>query len=182
MKRKTAGSWMVTGRYMQGGLYNAPDPSIIYDYYNLMDCFSTLQFSLGGGYSVNFVCWQKDPSQPRDKGLRNLTINLTLLPVITAVNYIKITSYEYTEDDEYAGDNISNTFCYPTPNFIGTSAISLTLDRFFISTKFAYDWFYFHSSQAIDPYAFPNQPDLDDLTFRGSFHNWSAKLLFTYKF
>lgn len=181
VQRKTAGSWMVTGRYMQGFLHNVPDASVIYDSYNFMDCFSTLQFSIGGGYSANFVCWHKDPIQLRDKGLRNLTINLTLLPVITAVNYLDITKYEFNDNDEYSGEHHSKTFCYPTPNFIGSSAISLTLDRFFISTQFAYDWFYFHSTQAIDRNFFFS-PDMENLILRGSIHNWKVKLLFTYKF
>lgn len=182
VQRKTAGSWMVTGRYMQGYLYNTPDPAVIYDYYNLLDCFSTLQFSVGGGYSVNFVCWHKDPTLPRDKGLRNLTINLTLLPVITAVCYLDITTYEFTDNDEYFGSHSSKTFCYPMPNFIGSTAIGITLDRFFISTQFVYDWFYFHSSQAIKHDYFDVTPELEDLTLLGALHNWKVKLLFTYKF
>lgn len=182
VQRKTAGSWMVTGRYMQGLLSNVPDPTVIYDYYNLLDYFATLQFSIGGGYSANFVCWHKDPTQIRDKGLRNLTINLTLLPVITVVNYMDIIKYEFTDNDEYYGSYSSKTFCYPMPNFIGGSAIGLTLDRFFISAQFAYDWFYFHSSQAINQDYFLFSPDLKNLILRGAFHNWNVKLLFTYKF
>jgi hypothetical protein len=182
VQRKTAGSWMVTGRYMQGLIYNTPDPSVVYDYYNLLDCLSTLQFSVGGGYSVNFVCWHKDPVQLRDKGLRNLTINLTLLPVITAISYLDITTYEFNENNDYYGEHTSKTFCYPMPNFIGGSAIALTLDRFFISTQFVYDWFYFHSSQAIKHDSFLVSPELENLTLLGSIHNWKVKLLFTYKF
>lgn len=180
VQRKTAGAWIVTGRYMQGALYNPP--LSIEDSYYVLDGYSTMQISVGGGYSANFVCWHRDPVALRDKGLRNLTINLTLLPVITAFNYLKTTSYQYNDEGEPIEDNISTIFCYPMPNFIGSSAISLTLDRFFISTQFAYNWFYFHSAQAINPHDIPISPNVDDIAFRGSFSNWNLKLLFTYKF
>lgn len=180
VQRKTAGSWIVTGRFMQGSLFNTPNAG--YDTYSLLDGFSTMQVSVGGGYSANIVCWHKDPTELRDKGLRNLTLNLTLLPVITALNYLKTTLYEYNKEDEYIGDKVSRIYCYPMPNFIGTSAVSLTLDRFFISTQFTFNWFYFHSSQAVDRNSLPYIYDLQDLTFRGAFHNWNLKLLFTYKF
>ena len=180
VQRKTAGAWIVTGRYMQGALYNPP--LSIEDSYYVLDGYSTMQISVGGGYSANFVCWHRDPVALRDKGLRNLTINLTLLPVITAFNYLKTTSYQYNDEGEPIEDNISTIFCYPMPNFIGSSAISLTLDRFFISTQFAYNWFYFHSAQAINPHDIPISPNVDDIAFRGSFSNWHLKLLFTYKF
>jgi hypothetical protein len=182
VQRKTAGSWMVTGRFIQGLLYNSSSPEDIFDYYNLMDRFSTLQFSLGGGYSVNFVCWHKDPSQNRDKGLRNLTINLTLLPVLTAFNYMKIKTFELTDDNNTLEERNSTTFCYPMPNIIGSSAVGLTLGRFFISAQFVYDWSYFRSGQAINTISFPDKPSLEDLSISGAFNYWKLKLLFTYKF
>lgn len=179
VQRRTAGSWMVTARYMQGDLNNSPEAFL--ESYGLMDDLFTIQASVGGGYSANFVCWHKDPTYPHDKGLRNITINLTALPVITAVNYLKIKSYEYDED-ELENEIVSETYCYPMPNFVGSTAIAMTLDRFFISTQFVYNWFYFRSSDTIK---FNDQQILsrvDDLNFRGSFHNWTFKLLFTYKF
>ena len=84
VQRRTTGSWMLTARYMQGSLYNSPEDA--WDSYNLIDCFTALQASVGGGYSVNFVPWHKDPTGPREAGLRNLTINLTTLPVLTLSN------------------------------------------------------------------------------------------------
>jgi hypothetical protein len=180
VQRKTAGAWIVTGRYMQGSLFNPPQFSD--DNYYVLDGYSTMQISVGGGYSVNFVCWHIDPIAPHDKGLCNFTINLTLMPVFTAFNYLKTTSYQYNEEGEPIKDNLFNIFSYPMPNFIGSSAFSLTLDRFFFSTQFSYNWFYFLSAQSVNPYALPNSPNLENLTYNSSFNNWNLKLLFTYKF
>ena len=185
VQRRTAGSWMLTARYMQGSLYNSPEAS--WDSYNMLDCFSTMQASIGGGYSVNFVLWHKDPTDPRDQGLRNLTINLTAMPVITFFNYLKTTSYEYGFDEETgviynAGEKVSKIWCYPMPNYIGSAAIGFTFNRFFFSTQFTYNRFYFRSRDAFDA----NQMDIpdyvDDLNFRGTFHDWILKGLLVYRF
>ena len=179
VQRRTSGSWMVTMRLMHGSLYSTPEASL--NSYFFMDCFNTVQVSMGGGYSVNVVCWHKDPTGLRDKGLRNITLNLTALPVLTALNYIKTTSYNY-DNEELSGANSSNIFCYPMPNFIGSTALGITLDRFFISARFVYDWFYFHSDYAFNAEDQHISDRVDELALRGSIRNWSAKLLFTYKF
>ena len=185
IQRHTAGSWMLTARYMQGSLYNSPNAS--WNSYIMLDCFSTMQASIGGGYSVNFVLWHKDPIGPRDQGLRNLTINLTAMPVITFFNYLKTTSYEYGYDEETSevyntGEKISKIWCYPMPNYIGSAAVGLTMWRFFFSTQFTYNRFYFRSRDAFDAGQM-NLPDyVDDPSFKGIFHDWMLKGIIVYRF
>lgn len=180
VQRRTSGSWMVTARYMQGKLYNSPEAAL--ESFNFVDGLYTFQASFGGGYSANFVCWHRDPTDLRDKGLRNITINLTALPVITALNYLKIKDYKYNENAEKVGETVSKAFCYPMPNFVGGTAVAITLDRFFISTQFVYNWFYFRSPDAFRYSNLQLPFQVEDLSYRGSFHNWKVKLLFTYKF
>ena len=180
VQRCTTGSWMLTARYVQGDLFNSPEASL--DSYNLLDCFSTMQASVGGGYSVNFVLWHKDPVNHRDKGLRNLTVNLTAMPVITLFNYLKTTSYEY-EEGHYSGkEKISKVLCHPMPNYIGSTAISFTFNRFFFSTQFTYNMFYFHSSHAFNANHLDIPEYVDDLSFHGMFHDWTLKGLLVYRF
>ena len=180
VQRHTPGSWMFTARYMQGRLFNSPEAA--WDSYNLLDCFSTMQASIGGGYSVNFVLWHKDPVGPRDEKLRNLTINLTAMPVITLVNYLKTTSYEYDDEGNYSGEKISKIWCYPMPNYIGSAAISLTFGRIYFSTQFTYNWFYFRSNDAFVIKKMDLPDYVDDLTFQGSFRDWTVKGLLVYRF
>ena len=185
IQRHTAGSWMLTARYMQGSLYNSPDAC--WDSYNMLDCFSTMQASIGGGYSVNFVLWHKDPIGSRDQGLRNLTLNLTAMPVITLVNYLKTTSYEYGYDDETSevyntGEKISKIWCYPMPNYVGSAAVGLTMWRFFFSTQFTYNRFYFRSRDAFDASQMDLPTYVDDISFRGVFHDWMLKGILVYRF
>ena len=181
VQRRTAGSWMLTARYMQGDLINTPES--VLDSYNLLDCFSTMQISVGGGYSANLVLWHKDPTGQRDKGLRNLTLNLTAMPVLTLFNYLKTTTYEYDDDLNYSGKTIAKVLCKPMPNFIGSAALGFTWNRFFFSTQFTYNWFYFRSRDAFDTtqFAFPNY-SFDNIHFHGTFHNWTLKGILVYKF
>ena len=180
IQRHTTGSWMLTARYMQGFLYNSPEGAM--DSYNMVDCFNTMQASIGGGYSVNFVLWHKDPVGLRSEGLRNLTINLTAMPVITVFNYLKTITYEYNENGQYSSESVSRVLCYPMPNFIGGAAVSLTLGRIYFSTQFTYNWFYFRSNDAFNEKHLDIPEYLDDLHFQGSFHNWILKGLLVYKF
>ena len=180
VQRHTAGSWMLTARYMQGDLYNSPEAA--WDSYNLLDCFSTMQASIGGGYSVNFVLWHKDPIGPRDERLRNLTINLTAMPVLTVFNYLKTTAYEYDENSEYSGKEVSKVWCRPVPNYIGSAAVSLTMWRFYFSAQYTYNRFYFRSRDAFNASQMDIPDYVDDINFRGTFHDWMLKVMLYYRF
>ncbi len=180
VQRHTAGSWMLTARYMQGSLYNSPEAA--WDSYNLLDCFSTMQASIGGGYSVNFVLWHRDPVGPRDEKLRNMTINLTAMPVITMINYLKTTSYEYDEEGKYSGEKVSKIWCYPMPNYIGSAAFSMTFGRIYFSMQFTYNYFYFRSNDAFVVKKLELPDYVNDLTFQGFFNDWTAKGLLVYRF
>lgn len=180
VQRRTAGSWMVVARYMQGDLNNSPKSS--YDAYNLLDGFSTMQVAIGGGYSANIVCWHRDPVELRDKGLRNLTLNLTAMPVISVFNYLKTISFEYNNAGECVGKKVSKVYCYPMPSYIGSAALGMTLDRFFLSAQFTYNLFYFYNPRAVKAEQL-HIPGFEGISkFYGSFHDWKVKVMFTYKF
>ncbi len=180
VQRRTAGSWMLTLRYAQGSLHNSPWAS--FNSYNLLNAFGTMQISLGGGYSANIVCWHKNPTKPHDKGLRNFTINLTALPVLTVFDYLRTKYYLFDKEGFLHGYRESKIFCCPMPNVIGSAALGMTLDRFFISAQFTYHWFYFLSISAYDSQKLQIPHDLENVRFRGSFHDWTLNFLFTYKF
>lgn len=180
VQRSTSGSWMLAARYMQGYLYNSPTAAT--DSYNLLDCFGTMQASIGGGYSVNFVLWHKDPVGPRDEKLRNITFNLTAMPMLTALNFLKTTSYCNDEAGNYIGKKDSRVWCHPVPNFIGSAAASITLGRLYFSTQFSYNRFYFRSQDAFDGSQMDLPDNVNGINFTGSFRDWTLKGLLVYRF
>jgi hypothetical protein len=68
------------------------------------------------------------------------------------------------------------------PNYIGSAAVGLTLWRFFFSTQFTYNRFYFRSRDAIDASQMDLPDYVDDLSFRGVFHDWMLKGILVYRF
>ena len=180
VQRKTAGSWIVAARYMQGSLYNPPDKML--DTLCMLDCYSTMQASIGGGYSVNFVLWHKDPTGPNNKGLRNLTLNLTAMPMLTLFNYLRTSAYQYDSENNHSGEKISKVLCNPVPNYIGNAAVSMSLGRWYLTVQFTYNRFFFRSRDAIDASLLLLPDAVDDITFRGTFHDWSLKGMVAYRF
>ena len=68
------------------------------------------------------------------------------------------------------------------PNYIGSAAISLTMWRFYLSTQFTYNWFYFRSNDAFVVKNLDLPDYVEDLTFQGSFRDWTVKVLLVYRF
>ena len=119
--------------------------------------------------------------------VQNITVNLTALPVITFVNYLKTTSYTYefdeeTEDYQHIGDEVSKIWCYPMPNYIGSAAVGMTFGRIFFSSQFTYNWFYFRSNNAFKDDQIDIPYYVDDLKIKGSFHDWMLQGMVVYRF
>ena len=68
------------------------------------------------------------------------------------------------------------------PNYIGSAAVGLTMWRFFFSTQFTYNRFYFRSRDAFDASQMDLPDYVDDLSFRGTFHDWMLKGILVYRF
>ena len=179
VQRRTAGSWMLTARYMQGSLYNSPEAS--WDSYNLLDCFTTLQASVGGGYSVNFVLWHKDPSGPRDRGLRNLTINLTAMPMLTVFNRTETARYKQTESFVYTDENAVKVAMMGNiqPNFIARAALNWTAGHFFLNLWSDYCVFRFYNEKR----SFDAGKDmLSEMAQSGKFTHFRVNFSLSYRF
>lgn len=89
LQRRSAGSWMVTSRYLQGDFSLNPDDPIG-DRLAGASRFATRQLSVGGGYSFNWTILHRDPTDHACQGLRNLTVNATALPMVSFLNLVRI--------------------------------------------------------------------------------------------
>lgn len=190
VQKHTAGSFMLTGRFLWSDL------DIKEDMGGLFESYSTVQFALGGGYSANIVLWNRDVVNNDDRTIRNLTWNITAMPVISLVNYMQSRAYSLELDS--AGNTISeevkksDIWCYPSANLIGSTALSLTWGRFYFTSQFQLNFFYFSSTGAIkkDNFAAPNvhlqDEDIDfsisDVTIYGFLYNWALVAKLFYRF
>ena len=95
VQRRSGGSWMASACYSQGEYkYDLVD-GIVQEFPDHIGILRTGAFSLGGGYSFNWVPYHREPRGARLDGFRNLTINITFLPRVSLYNHLFVTQYEY---------------------------------------------------------------------------------------
>lgn len=88
LQRRSAGSWIVSAKYLQGDFSLDPEDPIGTQLTGVFR-FATRQLSVGGGYSFNWVPFHRDPVDHANGGLHNLTVNATLLPMISFLNILR---------------------------------------------------------------------------------------------
>ena len=96
-QKRSAGSWMFGSKVIMGE-YKIDPAEKLSELTGYQARQTSAQVSFGGGYSYNFVPFHRQPYAEREKGLRNLTINLTFLPMFTFFNQFTNTSYGLTEE------------------------------------------------------------------------------------
>lgn len=96
-QKKSAGSWMFGAKVILGE-YNIAPSEYIAGMTGGQARQTSAQVSFGGGYSYNLVPYHRQPYAQRDKGLRNLTVNLTLIPMVTLFNQFTSTAYQENYD------------------------------------------------------------------------------------
>ena len=179
VQKHTAGSFMLGARFMWSDLDTKEDLN------GLFEAYSAIQFAIGGGYSANIVLWNRDKVNHDDRTVRNLTFNITAMPVLSLVNYLQTKAYVSQELKK------SDVWCYPTPNIMGSTALSLTWGRFYYTTQFYVNWFYFSSAGAVNKSNFDAQnihiegyddDVITDMKIYGILYNWTISGKLFYRF
>ena len=136
---RSAGSLMLMTRFRQGDLTFDRNESSILSYTDGLYRYTTQQVSLGVGYSYNLVPLSKAPSDSwTGKGYRNLTINLTAVPMAALYNHI-CTIYRYDDD----GDGRTRFDGRIAPTLMVRSGVSFSWDRFGLLASVVYNRFGF---------------------------------------
>ena len=100
-QRRSAGSWMFGSKLILGD-YGIDPSEPIAGWAGQQSLQTSAQVAFGGGYSYNFVPYHRQPTGDRDKGLRNVTINATFLPMVTLFNQFTSKAFDLGEDGKYA--------------------------------------------------------------------------------
>ena len=137
LQRRSAGSWMVTAKYLQGE-FSVHDDDPIWKELNDLQRYTTQQVSLGGGYSFNWVPVHRDPTDRKTlRNLRNLTLNATVLPMVSFYNHIQ--TEQATED----GSVKVRFKGQPSLSPILRGALCYTFGRWSVNLNVDYDRFSF---------------------------------------
>ena len=142
LQRRSVGSWMVAAKYLQGDftLNDDVQASLL----NQLKRYSTKQTLVGAGYSYNWVAIHRDPRDQKTwKGLQNLTVNVTAVPMISLFNDL------YT--NKGSGKSKTRTHYSGRPAFSPTlrAGICYAWDRYYVTFQASYNRFGFHGADTL---------------------------------
>lgn len=178
VQRRSAGSFMFGSKVINGLVEIAPE-ELISAMSAGVSRYTTTQVSFGGGYSYNFVALHRQPDESTGKGLRNLTFNLTAIPMVTLFNKFSSTTYEV----DY---NVGGVVKGPTTsmngnlliNYVTRAGMIYSKENKYFSLYGSYDSFSFKGKMSI-PY---KDQYINDCKITGRFARWSVGLRFGVKF
>lgn len=174
LQRRSAGSLLMGAKYLQGEL--AIDPSEVlggwlYD----VTRHTTVQGSVGVGYSYNFVLLHHAGTGADDRGLRNLTFNLTALPMMTLYDHHTAEQRSVSGEDKTRPLHQMNSRM--RFNYVTQGGVCYAWDRYRLALTADYDGFRFQGSSD-----FRQNVGTTEIETTGRFFKWSAVLQFNVKF
>lgn len=182
MQRRTAGSWIVAGRYTYGLTIMDPEDLALLLLTNGLGRYTNHQVSVGGGYSFNWVPYHRDAAGPRDlRGLRNLTVNLTAAPMLTFYNklitedYVQESLIKYRDEIDHRFVNVGHV----SPNFIARAGICYSFGHCFLNVWGEYTSFAFRSDPREHTYPSGNRYVMSQ---KGVYSSWNVRFQLNYRF
>lgn len=178
---RSGGSWMALARYsLEDFRYDPKDP-VVLEFFDHIGQYLTGAVSLGGGYSFNWVPLSRLPDQEKDKGLRNLTVNLTLLPYVSLYNHIQTTEYKSTGPGSASVPAKPHQgFLHPTLNFTARAGFSFSWDRFCLCATANLNRLGFRGLETVSPDEFQHQRIVTRT--RGDFYDITTRIQFNVRF
>jgi hypothetical protein len=181
-QRRSAGSWMVGLKYMYGRIKFDSREAAFLNYVGGISKVKTHQLSIGGGYSYNFVAFHKDGEGEQQHGLRNLTFNLTLMPMLTVLNPL-IFSYESEMQQELFGLEGSRTrHTRPQLNYTAMTGMVFSTGRYSIKAQCHYDNFRFNTGTHTEPFDLFGMDAKDVNHMKGRFFHWGVSMELNVRF
>ena len=179
VQRRSAGTWMFGVKYLQGLVEYDPDEAIS-DLLFGMIRQDTRQVSFGGGFSYNLVPFHRQP-ETDGKGLRNLTFNLTAIPMVSIFNQFSSTMRnDLLEGDPVITKNVINGKLHV--NYVFKAGAIYSWDRLSLSVAGSYDSYNYKGSTKIPEEMSDLNFDFDKIHSSGRFSRWSASLKLCVKF
>lgn len=179
IQRRSAGTWMFGLKYIQGLVEFDPD-DILSDLWFGMYRQDTRQVSFGGGFSYNLVPFHRQPGAD-GKGLRNLTFNVTAIPMVTLFNQFSSTMRrEMEEGDPVLVKNVINGKLHV--NYVFKAGAIYSWDRFFVGVSGGYDRYNYRGSTAVPEDFSDDDVQFENIQSSGRFSRWNATLKLGVKF
>ena len=173
LQRRSAGSMLISGNVHLNGMTCAEDDEIFNN--SGIRSYMFLQASAGVGYSHNFVFFHRDPTGPKGKGLRNLTLNATIFALLSVNNTFIATPVQ-------AGSDNIVLNCPISPNANGSLALAYSLSRWYFSLQYSHNLYYFRSESGLTAADLKQGDNLRNLDFSTIMMNWKLMAMAVFNF
>ena len=170
-QKRSAGSWMFGSKVILGEYSIDPEEEVAH-WVNGQSRQTTAQVSLGGGYSYNLVPFHRQPYAERDKGLRNLTINLTFLPMVTFFNQFTSTAYHDLENGVYTHVDKDVRNGRLQVNYVARIGIGYSYNLFSVNLSASNNDYSYQGISSLTYGGFLS----DAVETKGSFFRWTTTL------
>ena len=173
VQRRSAGSFLIGGNFLVSGMECDEKDQMFYS--SGIRNYTFYQTSVGVGYSYNWVLYHRDPYDPKTHGMRNLTFNATVQPLLTFSNGVNLKPVGN-------GDPIV-LLCPISPNLNASAAITYSYGQLFLSLQYTYGLLYFHSPSNLTP-ATLNLQDrpIEEVSFYSLVQDWCLKAIVVFNF
>ena len=139
---------------------------------------SSTQASFGAGASYNLVALHRQPDSESMNGLRNLTFNLTAIPMVTLFNKFSSTFYEQDPvSGEFHKALKSSMNGNLLVNYVVRAGAIFLWNRYSIGVSGRYDSYSYKGTTEI-----PLERIISDVKTTGGFSRWSSSLRFSVRF
>ena len=177
VQRRSAGTLMFGAKYIQGMVSTHPDEFASQLMMGLTNQ-TTRQISFGGGLSYNLVPYHRQPDE-NGKGLRNLTFNVTAIPMVTLFNQF-ITTMENEDENFNPIKTRSVMNGNMLVNYVLKAGAIYTWDRFSVNLSGSYDRYNYRGASDIP--AQYEEFEFEKIHSSGWFRRWTASLKFCVRF
>ena len=183
VQRKSAGSFMVGAKFHHANLRLPESKTILSSLVLNLTGYTTNQFSVGAGYSYNWVLYHRDARSTHDlRSLRNLTFNTTAIPLLTLVNEMRMTHIIPPN----ANEEIIPVHGGILPNALLRVGLCYTFGHLYINSNLDFHYLQFRSKELTEDDLKNALPADIDYTYRlsvlGHVFNWSAGVEIHYRF
>lgn len=176
IQRRSSGSFMTGIKLIEGILEVDPHDRFL-DLAAGVGRQTTTQIAFGGGYSYNLVPYHRDPDPQTGKGLRNITLNLTAIPMVTLFNQFASTIYVYEGSDDFA-ERKSYMNGNLMVNYVAKAGLIYSWDKYSICASGSYDSYSYKGRTNFLLMGISN----DSIKNSGRFGRWTAGIRFNVRF
>ena len=175
IQRRSAGTFMLGAKFIQGMVEYDPD-EVVSGLMMGMTKQTTLQASVGGGFSYNHVFLHRQPGAD-GTGLRNLTMNVTGIPMLTILNRFTSTIQRETDGGKKVPEkSVMNGKI--RVNYVLRAGAIYSWDNFFVSIDGSYDSFAYTGRTDVSDYNLL----FETIDSSGKFTRWSMSAKVGVKF